>query len=281
MNNANIAGAGIGLRTPHAQEILANPDLKIPWLEILADNWMAPGGLNRKLLEAISERFPTVLHGVGLSLGSTMPLDIDYVQSIKRLKRDTGAVWYSEHASFSSYNGHYFPDLLPMLFTEESVAHLSQRIVQVQDILGERILLENISAYVACPGAEMSEGQFIREVAESADCGLLLDINNLFVSSQNFHCCADDFLKHLPWDRVRQIHLAGFEDKGDFLLDAHNQPVAPAVWQLFERLINEHGPIPSMIEWDSDIPPLARLLEERSQAQRVLDQYRDKSTDAA
>jgi len=281
MKSTIITGAGIGLRTPHAQEILANPELEIPWLEILADNWMVPGGLNRTLLEAVSERFPTVLHGVGLSLGSTMPLDTDYLQCIKQLKRNTGSVWYSEHASFSSYNGHYFPDLLPMPFTEESVAHLSQRITQVQDILGERILLENISAYVECPNAEMSEGQFIREVAESADCALLLDINNLFVSSQNFHCSADDFLKHLPWNRVRQIHLAGFEDKGNFLLDAHNQPVAPEVWQLFERIIREHGPIPSMIEWDSDIPPLERLIEERSQAQRVLDTYQGGATDAA
>ncbi|MCK8046370.1 DUF692 domain-containing protein [Shewanella sp. 1CM18E] len=265
-----ISGAGIGLRIPHAQQLLADETLVIPWLEILADNWMAAGGLNKYLLQAISERCPVVLHSVGLSLGGPNALDFDYLTQIKNLKQQTGAHWYSEHASFSGDADFKVADLLPLPYTQEAVMHISQRIKQTQDFLGERILLENVSTYMSCRHNELSEGEFIAAVAKEADCYLLLDINNAFVTSVNLGQSMQAFIDAIPVERVKQIHLAGFEDKGEYLLDAHNHPVDPQVWSAFSTFIEKHGAIPSMIEWDSDLPSLPRLLQERQLAADIL-----------
>ena len=259
---------------PHVSEILeTGPD--VPWFEVLADNWMAPGGLNPALLEEICERYPVVLHSVGLSLGASDPLDMKYLERIRHLQQITGAQWYSEHCSFSVHQGQYFPDLLPLPFTEEAVAHVSQRIRQVQDFLGERMLLENVSSYLQSPDNQMSEAEFIGAIAESADCLLLLDINNCFVSEYNNGESAQDFLRSVPLQRVRQVHLAGHENKDNYLLDAHNQPVAAPVWDLFAEFLELYAPVPTLIEWDHDIPALEVLLQERQQAQTLLDQAID------
>ena len=261
----------MGLRIPHAATLLdTHPE--IPWLELLADNWLAEGGINRYLLDAITERYPCVLHGVSLSLGAIDPLDFAYLKKIKHLKQHTGAVWYSEHCSFSVHKGLHTPDLLPLPYISEAVKHVSSRIKQVQDFMGERMLLENVSSYLSAPGTGMSEGEFLAAIAEEADCDLLLDINNAYVSEfNNQHSCAE-LLAAIPVARVRQIHLAGYEDKGNYLLDAHNNPVSEPVWQHFSGYIHQHGPIPSMIEWDNDLPDVARLLEEQNRIQRILNQ---------
>lgn len=265
-----IHGAGVGLRTPHARELLEN-QVDVPWLEVLADNWLASGGLNRDWVMAISERYPTVLHGVGLSLGAIDPLDFDYLAKIKAFKAEIGAAWYSEHCSFSMHNATYMPDLIPLPYTDEAVRHISQRIKQVQDFLGEQMLLENVSSYLSSSDNQLSEGEFIAVIAEEADCHLLLDINNCYVSEVNNQADSQAFLETIPVDRVKQIHLAGFEDKGHYLLDAHNHPVSDEVWQLYANFIQRHGAIPTLIEWDHDVPPLKQLLAEQRLAQILLD----------
>lgn len=276
MPNSGIAGAGIGLRTPHVQQILADESLEIPWLEVLADNWLVEGGLNQHLLMCISERFPLVFHSVGLSLGGTNTLDADYLNKIKSLKQACGGHWYSEHASFSGNNDFKVADLLPLPYTDEAVMHISRRIQQTQDLLGERMLLENVSTYMSCKHNELSEGEFIAAIAEEADCYLLLDINNAFVTSVNLNQQLQDFLDDVPAKRVKQIHLAGFHQKDDYLLDAHNHPVDPLVWQAYQNYIQLNGNIPTMIEWDSEIPTLERLLQERQIAADML-QFNAKS----
>ncbi|MGS0675325.1 DUF692 domain-containing protein [Shewanella sp. 125m-1] len=270
MLTSSIAGAGIGLRIPHVQPLLADETIEIPWLEVLVDNWLVEGGLNQHLLNAVSDRFELVFHSVGLSLGGPSPLDFDYLQQIKTLKQQCGAHWYSEHASFSGNDDFKVADLLPLPYTQEAVMHISQRIKQTQDFLGERILLENVSTYMSCRHNELSEGEFIAAIAEEADCYLLLDINNAFVTSVNLNQSLRSFMDVIPVERVKQIHLAGFHDKGDYLLDAHNHPVAPSVWAAFTAYIQQHGPIPSMIEWDSELPTLARLLQELQIAAEIL-----------
>lgn len=269
-----IAGAGIGLRLPHVQEILTGQNdssiSAIPWFEVLVDNWLVDGGLNKDMLLSISERYPLVFHSVGLSLGGINPLDMAYLQKIKTLKQRTGALWYSEHVSFSGNQNRQVPDLLPLPYTEESVNHLSQRIQQVQEFMGERLLIENVSSYIRCQFDEMTEAEFLAAVAEQADCYLLLDINNVYVNCINFEQDMTAFFNTIPAQRVKQIHLAGFQDKGDYLLDAHNNPVSDSVWEQFEQFVARHGPIPSMIEWDNDLPTLDRLLDERSLAEKRL-----------
>jgi uncharacterized protein (UPF0276 family) len=260
---AAIAGAGIGLRIPHVQQILADDSVEFPWLEVLVDNWLVDGGLNQHLLNRISERFPLVFHSVGLSLGGANTLDVNYLNKIKALKQACGGHWYSEHASFSGNDDFKVADLLPLPYTAEAVMHISNRIKQTQDIMGERILLENVSTYMSCQHNELSEGEFIAAIAEEADCYLLLDINNAFVTSVNLDQQLQSFLDAVPAKRVKQIHLAGFHQKGDYLLDAHNHPVDPQVWNAYQRYIQQHGNIPTMIEWDSEIPSLTRLLQER------------------
>lgn len=274
-----ITGAGIGLRLPHVPQVLASEQSLAPWFELLVDNWLVDGGLNRAMLTELAERYPLVLHGVGLSLGGMSPLDWDYLKQIRQLKEDTGAIWYSEHASFSG-NAHLkIPDLLPLPYTQEAVIHLAGRIRQVQDYLGERILLENVSTYLSCKFNEMNEVEFLAAVAEEADCYLLLDINNVFVTCSNLATDPEAFMAQIPAARVKQIHLAGFENKGDYLLDAHNNPVDERVWQMFSSFIAEHGAIPSMIEWDNDLPSLERLLQERAQAALILDKYQNRLQD--
>jgi len=275
-----VQGAGVGLRTPHVSEILQDKP-NIPWFEILADNWMASGGLNPALLEAVCDEYPTVLHGVGLSLGAIDPIDLDYLANIKALKQSTGALWYSEHCSFSVHKGQHIPDLLPLPFTTEAARHISDRIIQVQGFLGERILLENVSSYIQSKDNEMTEAEFISTVADLADCYLLLDINNCYVTELNNQESSRVFLETIPIERVKQIHLAGYEIKENYLLDAHNNPVCDTVWTLFEDFVAKHGSIPTLIEWDHDIPDLAVLLQEQEKAQRILDATETTDTQAA
>lgn len=276
-----IAGVGVGLRTPHIPDILQQaPD--IPWLEILADNWLAPGGLTRDYLLAISERYPVTLHGVGLSLGAVTPLDLEYLQRIKTLQQQTQAVWYSEHCSFSEVHGEYIPDLLPLPYTEEAINHISERILQVQDVMGQPLLLENVSSYLEYPHSQLDEAEFLNAIVDNTDCYLLLDINNIYVTAFNQKKDPQAFLQQINMQRVKEIHLAGFQACNDtlaqppvdYLLDAHNHPVDDAVWELYRMVMNKStidqmATIPTLIEWDSDLPELDTLLAERDKAEVI------------
>ncbi len=276
-----IRSAGIGLRTPHIKPLLEQ-DWDIPWLEVLTDNFLSKGNLlsgtnlDLALLDSICERYPVTLHGVNLSLGGVAPLDKGYLNAMKQLYRRTSAAWVSEHACFSHSTQHQSHDLLPLPYTAEAVEHMANRISQVQDFLGEQILLENVSAYLSYQNSEMSEGEFLAEVVEQSDCLLLLDINNAYVNAQNLGGTPEDFFAALPLHRVREIHLAGYADKGTYLLDAHNNPVADKVWTLYQSVLEQIPETPTLIEWDNDIPELEVLINEATTAAQLMSKAVDK-----
>lgn len=264
--------AGIGLRSQHIHQILDN-EIPVPWLELLVDNWLTEGGLTRRYLDAVTERYPVTLHGVGLSLGGTEALDFNYLQNIKDTQQHTNALWYSEHLCFSQLHRYYSHDLLPLPYTEEAITHVVDRIQQVQDFLGQQILIENVSAYLEYQHSVLSESAFISEIADAADCQLILDVNNFYVNQINHKQDALSEIHALPHHRVQEIHLAGFADKGDYVIDAHNNPVAQGVWDLYEETLKLTGPIPTLIEWDNDIPELDILLAEKEKAQHYLNKH--------
>ncbi|NRB37595.1 MAG: DUF692 domain-containing protein [Pseudomonadales bacterium] len=260
--STQIQGAGLGLRIPHIKHILSTePD--IPWFELQADNWLYAGGLTATLRSAICERYPVVLHGVGLSLGATDALDWDYLKAIKVLIKDTGAHWYSEHASFSKHQGRHVPDLLPLPYTEEAIRHLSERIMQVQDFLAQPLLLENVSSYIQYEDSDMDEGTFFSTVVKESGCDVLLDLNNLYVSAYNHGIDAEHFLQQLPAKSVKQIHLAGYSQQDEFLIDTHGSRVSEPVWDLYKTFLQVYESVPAMIEWDNNLPGFSRLNIER------------------
>ena len=263
-----ITGVGVGLRSPHVSQILMNlPD--IPWFELLADNYLAEGGLVPAQLEAICQHYPVTFHSVGLSLGSIDPLNLEYLGKLKALMRRHDISWLSEHLCFTSLDGMHSHDLLPIPYSEESLIHIVKRIQQTQDFLGERILIENVSSYMEFDHSTISEADFICEVAARADCWLLVDVNNIYVNSQNQGIDAKAYINQIPVDRIKEIHLAGYEDHGDYLLDAHNNPVSADVWSLYTQLIHRVPNTPTLIEWDNDIPTFERLLEEAKIAREI------------
>ena len=265
-----VAGVGVGLRSPHIEQILK--DLPpVSWFEILADNHTAPGGLIPRQLEAVRSRYPITLHCVGMSLGGTDPLDMAYLSGIKRLMRDYEPAWVSDHLCFSSHHDREYHDLLPLPYTEEALQHVSERIRRVQDYLGERILVENVSSYLEYSHSTLTEPDFIAALAEDADCDLLFDVNNAYVNQVNHGTPTGDFLDTLPLGRIREIHLAGYEDKGDYLIDAHNNRVSPPVWSYYAETIRRMPDVPTLIEWDNDIPAFEVLLEEARDAEQVVE----------
>ncbi len=268
-----IHGVGIGLRTPHITQLIQQPD-SAPWLEVLSDNFIHQSGLDLHLLDMICAAYPVTLHGVNLSLGGTTPLDTDYLQALKQLADRTQAAWISEHACFCHQGAAQSHDLLPLPYTADTAAHLAGRIRQTQDCLGQRILIENVSAYLTYKSSEMSEGEFLAEVLHQADCDLLLDVNNLYVNQRNLGTDPHAFIRAIPRERVREIHLAGFADQGDILIDAHNNPVAEPVWALYQQVLHDFPDTPTLIEWDNDLPPLQTLL---AQATRAADLYHQTS----
>ncbi len=273
LNDKPISATGIGLRSPHINQILTDlPD--IPWFELLADNHLVEGGLIPLQLEKVCQHYPVTFHSVGLSLGSVDPLNMNYLAKLKKLMQQHEIAWLSEHCCFTSVDGFHSHDLLPMPYSEESLSHMVARISQVQDFLGEQILIENVSSYMKFAETTLDEVGFISELAEQADCLLLIDVNNIYVNHINQGIDTDNYLSRLPYERVREVHLAGFDDRGDFILDAHNNPVAEPVWQLYEKLIQQIPDVPTLIEWDNDIPSLQRLIDESKKAEVIADKYR-------
>lgn len=271
-SSASINGAGVGLRSAHYQTVLETlPD--VPWFEALTDNYMGNGGLPLYYLEKIREHYPITFHGVGLSLGSLDPLDNQYIQKLKeRIKRYQPSL-VSDHLCWSSYDGVHGNDLFPMPYSQEALNHMVGRIQQVQDALGQRIVVENVSSYVTFQSDEMTEWEFLSEVVKRADCDLLCDVNNIYVSARNHQFDPMVYLKALPHDRIREIHLAGYEDEGTHLLDTHGEAVHPPVWDLYQKAIELIGPVATLIEWDNNIPAFETLHLEAKKAAQILEQF--------
>jgi uncharacterized protein len=263
-----IHGFGLGLRTEHYRDFIDSTP-RVDWLEVIAENYMVPGGKPLAMLDAIRRDHPMVMHGVSLSIGSTDALDTEYLGALKALAQRIEPAWISDHLCWTGVDHHNLHDLLPMPYTEAALRHLVTRVQQVQDVLGRRLLLENVSSYVSFAADEMSEWEFIAQLAQRADCELLLDVNNVYVSSRNHGFDARVFIDAMPRERVRQIHLAGHEDHGTHLVDTHDHPVCDAVWALYEHTVRRLGAVPTMIERDDHIPPLAELLAELDQARAV------------
>jgi uncharacterized protein (UPF0276 family) len=266
-------GFGLGLRVDHYEAILAEP-VRVDWFEVLSENYLVPGGKPLDYLRRIGERHPLVMHGVSLSIGSTSALDRDYLNRLKALAQRVEPRWISDHLCWTGVAGRNMHDLLPMPYTEEALTNVVQRVREVQDILGRRILLENVSSYVSFKTSELTEWEFLREVALRSDCLILLDVNNIYVSSVNHEFDPLQYLNAIPAERVQQIHLAGHESHGDYLIDTHDHPVPDPVWELYAAAIRRFGNVSTMIERDANIPPLAELVAEldaaRSLASRVL-----------
>ncbi len=269
-NKLPYLGFGLGLRSLHYEEVLATLP-SIDWFEIISENYMIPGGKPLDYLNKIREHYPVVMHGVSLSLGSTDPLDQTYLKQLKQLIDVVEPKWISDHLCWTGVHGRNMHDLLPLPYTTKTIDHLVSRIQQVQDTLGRQILLENVSSYVTYLESDMQEWEFLREIAIRADCFILLDINNIFVSSFNHEFNPQEFLQGIPKDRVYQFHLAGHANHGNYIIDTHDEPVVDSVWSLYADAVRRFGLVSTMIERDDNIPPLKELIAELNQAREIAD----------
>jgi uncharacterized protein len=261
-------GFGLGLRTQHFDAVL-NTEPDIDWFEVLSENYMVAGGKPRYYLKEIGERYPLVMHGVSLSIGSTDPLNMDYLKALKQLANDVQPQWISDHICWTSIHGVNSHDLLPLPYTEETVKHVAQRIKIVQDFLGRRILMENVSSYLSYQDSSMDEWEFVNAVAEAADCLILLDINNIYVSARNHNFNPLDYLNKINPKRVQQFHLAGHSDYGDYVIDTHDHDVPSSVWDLYRAALKRFGSISTMIERDANIPEFSALETELTIARNI------------
>ncbi len=267
-NATPIAGFGLGLRKEHYIDILDN-NPPVDWFEILTENYLIPGGKPLYYLDRICERYPVVMHGVSLSIGGNDPLDFDYLRQVAELRSRTGAQWISDHLCWTGLDGINAHDLLPLPYTDEAVAHVAARVRLVQDFLGQQILLENVSSYLGYRHSALTEWEFLAAIAEEADCLLLLDVNNIYVSAFNHGFDAHAYLDGMPRKRIRQIHLAGHLNCGSHIIDTHDAPIIDDVWALYREAIDRFPDVPAMIERDDNIPPLSELLHELDQARRI------------
>jgi len=258
-----LAGCGIGLRAPHARQV-QDERPAVPWLEVHSENYYVDGGPAIASLVRLRADYPLSLHGVGMSLGSALA-------KLERLIERTEPALVSEHLCWSGIGGRALNDLLPLPYTEEALAHVCTRVAQVQDRIGRELLVENVSSYLAFADATIPEWEFVAAVARRTGCRLLCDVNNIYVNAVNHGFDADAYLAALPRDAIAEIHLAGFDASGPCLVDTHGAPVASDVWALYRRAVARFGPVPTLIEWDTDIPPLATLLAEAAAAQAILD----------
>jgi uncharacterized protein (UPF0276 family) len=265
MSVQQLKGTGLGLRARHYQEIFATkPD--VPWFELLSDNYMAAGGLPIQRAEKIRQDYPVTLHGVGMSLGSADPLNTEYLKRLKVLADRLDPHFVSDHIAWVSVDGKYTHDLLPLPYNQDMLQHLSDRIQQVQDYLGRTILIENPSSYLSFDSSDMGEADFIRQLSLSSGCELLLDVNNIYVSAINHGFDPYQYLESIPQDKVKEIHLAGYEQMDGYLFDTHGHQVKAPVWDLYRAAIKRFGPVPTLIEWDTDVPEFSILLAEAKKA---------------
>lgn len=266
----DFLGYGLGLRTDHYNTILETRP-SVDWFEIISENYLIPGGKPLYYLDKIREHYPMVMHGVSLSIGSTDPLNWEYLKQLKHLAERVQPAWISDHLCWTGINKINMHDLLPLPYTEEAIQHVIQRLREVQDFLGQQILLENVSSYLSFKDSEFSEWDFLRIIAEEADCRILLDINNIFVSSYNHGGNPEEYLEGIPIDRVQQFHLAGHSNYGTHIIDTHDAPVIDEVWQLYAKAVKRFGRIATMIERDDNIPEMNILLQELTMAKSIAD----------
>ena len=261
-------GYGLGLRKEHYQTILQDLP-KVDWFEVLSENYLVPGGKALYHLDRVRENYPVVMHGVSLSIGGSDPLNNDYLRQLKMLAGRIEPRWISDHLCWTGVNGVNMHDLLPLPYTEEALAHVVGRIRQVQDFLGRRILIENVSSYLTYVDSALSEWEFLTAVSEAADCLLLLDINNVYVSACNHDYDAQAFLNGVPPERVQQFHLAGHSKNGNIIIDTHDAPIVDPVWALYRQAVQRFGRVSTMIERDDNIPELAEVMQELEKARLI------------
>ena len=268
--NSNFLGFGLGLRTDHFADVIEQQP-SVDWFEVLSENFMVDGGKPKHYLHRIRQDYPITMHGVALSIGSTDQLDKRYLGKLKALAAEIEPAWISDHLCWTGVGGVNSHDLLPLPYSEEAIAHVVDRVIQVQDYLGQQILMENVSSYLTYQESALPEWEFLAEVAGRADCLILLDINNIYVSARNHGFDPLDYINAIDPARVQQIHLAGHSDYGDYVIDTHDHEVADAVWDLYRQSIERFGPVSSMIERDDHIPPLPVLVDELQIARDLVD----------
>ena len=268
MTHVPDLGHGVGLRREHFERVLEGPT-RVDWFEVISENFMVKGGRPLFVLDRVRRDYPVALHGVSLSIGSTDPIDRDYLDRLRELVDRAEPAWVSDHLCWTGVGGHNAHDLLPLPYTEEALEHVVARVGAVQEHLGRRIALENVSTYLGFAGSTMPEWEFLAEVAARADCGILLDVNNVYVSAVNHGFDAEKYLLALPPERVWQVHLAGHTDRGSHLLDTHSRHVCDEVWELYRIATRRVGAVASLIEWDEDIPDWDTLEAESLRARQV------------
>jgi uncharacterized protein (UPF0276 family) len=241
----------------------------VDWFEILSENFMVAGGRPLEVLDQVKEHYPLVMHGVSMSIGSTDPIRTDYLCELKALAKRAEPAWISDHLCWTGVGGRNLHDLLPLPYTRAVVNHVAERIREVQDFLERPILIENVSSYMAFNDSTMTEWEFVSDIAEQADCGILLDINNIFVSAFNHRFDAREYIDSIPIERVIQFHLAGHSDHGTYLLDTHDHPVRDEVWELYAHAARRFGPVSALIEWDDNIPEFEVLTETANKARSI------------
>ncbi|NWB95993.1 DUF692 domain-containing protein [Pseudomonas gingeri] len=261
-------GYGLGLRSHYHQEILEQSPA-VDWFEIVSENYLVQGGKALYYLDAIAERYPLVMHGVSLSIGGPHELDMHYLKQLKQLAGRVNPAWISDHLCWSRGNAHQLHDLLPLPYTEESLYYVAGRVRQVQDVLQQPLVLENVSSYVRAAGDEFSEWEFLEALSRLSDCELLLDVNNVYVSGRNHGFDPWTFIQGLPPGKIRQLHLAGHADYGDYVIDTHDHPVCDPVWELYQRTLEHLGPVATLLERDDHFPPLDELVDELGKAREL------------
>lgn len=264
----DFLGFGLGLRAQHYLAILKDLP-KVDWFEAITEDYLVEGGKSLYYLHRIREHYPLVMHGVSLSIGGCDTINFDYLKKVKALAASIQATWISDHLCWTGINGLNMHDLLPLPYTEEALKHVVDRVKQVQDFLGRQILLENVSSYIEYQASMLKEWEFLTAVAEQADCFILLDINNIYVSSVNHQFNPLDYLNAIPVHRVKQFHLAGHKNCKDYIIDTHDAPIIDSVWSLYAAAVRRFGKISTMIERDDNIPELSELLAELQQAKQI------------
>lgn len=263
-------GFGLGLRTDHYETII-NEKPSVDWFEIITENYLVPGGQPLYFLDKIRENYPMVMHGVSMSIGSCDPIDWDYLAEVKQLASRIQPHWISDHLCWTGVQNKNTHDLLPLPYTTETMNHVVSRIQQVQEFLGRPFLIENVSSYIAYQDSIISEWEFVTEIIQRAGCLLLLDVNNIYVSSINHEFNPLDYIAAIPSDKIYQIHLAGHSNMGDYIIDTHDHAIIDPVWDLYAETIRHHGLISTMIERDDNIPPLSELLAELNHAKKIME----------
>jgi uncharacterized protein (UPF0276 family) len=262
-----LLGCGVGLRRPHYTEIIETTP-QMDWFEVISENFLVAGGRPLQVIDSVRSHYPLVMHGVSLSIGSTDPLNRNYLRDLRSLARRIEPAWISDHLCWTGVGGRNLHDLLPLPHTDEVVTHTARRIRDVQDFLGRRILIENVSSYLTYASSRLTEWEFLAAIANEADCGILLDINNIFVNAFNHRFDAHRYIDAMTADRVVQFHLAGHADHGTYLLDTHDHPVRCEVWELYEYAVRRLGAVSTLIEWDDRIPEFAVLAATAAEARK-------------